>query len=436
MTSNPSLLVYSDEATSLWKSVLHAPSPRLSAATREALAQHTRALERRAGELRVAIDSAELESWLRGGQLSALETSLATLTDGATALALVPTDRIGSNVDPSFTFASFVASPANSATRARALAFARSGGAEGGALAIHGGRGSGKTHLLRAIAAQMAEQRLDPIVACGAEQLSLDLITAIGREEIEQFRARLDAAAALVVDDLEALVGRDATQEELARALDVLCARGIPIAVGLSRPADRLPGLIEPLRSALAQFTPLETRAPEWETRVAIVVAHARRWGAEPSDPVAAFLATKLRSVLGELDATLTRLMTRASAGNALFDLEVVKRLLNETGGKPVEISTGDVLNAVAHQFNVRVRDLRSHSRSARVTVPRQVAMYLMRRYCGRSYPDIGRIFSRHHTTALHSDRVVQSQLGENASLRAAVVLVEKELLRVSEGGG
>ena len=162
----------------------------------------------------------------------------------------------------------------------------------------------------------------------------------------------------------------------------------------------------------------------------------ARRWGAEPSDPVAAFLATKLRSVLGHLDATLTRLMTRASAGNALFDLEVVKRLLNETGEKPAEISTGDVFNAVARQFDVRVRDLRSQSRSARVTVPRQVAMYLVRRYCGLSYPEIGRLFARHHTTALHSDRVVQGQLADNTSLRAAVVLVEKELLRLSEGGG
>jgi len=436
MTSNPSLLVRPDEATSLWKSVLHAPSPRLSAATREALSHHTRALERRADELRVAIDSAELEGWLRGGQLSALETSLSTLTDGATALALVPAERMESGADPSFTFTSFIASPANSATRARALAFARGAKSNGGALAIHGGRGSGKTHLLRAIAAQLAQQGLDPVVACCAEQLSLDLIAAIGRDEIEEFRMRLGRAAALVVDDLEALVGRDATQEELARALDALGARGAPIAVALSRPADRQPGLVDPLRSALARFTPLETRAPEWETRVAIVVAHARRWGAEPSDPVAAFLATKLRSVLGQLDATLTRLMTRASAGNALFDLEVVKRLLNETGEKPIQISPADVLNAVARHFNVRVRDLRSQSRSGRVTVPRQVAMYLMRRYCALSYPEIGRLFSRHHTTALHSDRVVQGQLAENASLRAAVVLVEKELLRLSEGGG
>jgi len=436
MTSNPSLLVHPDEATSLWKSVLHAPSPRLSAATREALAQHTRPLERRTDELRVAIDSAELESWLRGGQLAALETSLQTLTDGATALALVPTDRVGSIADPGFSFASFIASPVNAATRARALAFARSAGADGAALAIHGGRGSGKTHLLRAIATQLTEQGKEPLVACGAERLSLDLIAAIGRDDVDRFRAHFDEAAALVVDDLESLVGRDATQEELARALHALCDRGVPIAVALSRPADRLPGLVEPLRAALARFTPLETRAPEWETRVAIVVAHARRWGAEPSDPVAAFLATKLRSVLGHLDATLTRLMTRASAGNALFDLEVVKRLLNETGEKPAEISTGDVFNAVARQFDVRVRDLRSQSRSARVTVPRQVAMYLVRRYCGLSYPEIGRLFARHHTTALHSDRVVQGQLADNTSLRAAVVLVEKELLRLSEGGG
>ncbi|HTO71761.1 MAG TPA: DnaA/Hda family protein [Myxococcota bacterium] len=417
--------------------MLHAPSPRLSAATREAIAQHTRLLEQRPDELRVAIESAELESWLRGGQLSALDASLATLSDGASSLALVPVESLAAaDGDPSHGFASFVASPANAAVRAHAVAFARSKGPRGESLAFFGGAGSGKSHLLRAIAAELRQSGLAAVLSYSAEQLSLDLITAIGGDGVAEFRERLASASALVVDDLDALAGRDATQDELALALDTLRGRGVPIAVSLGRPVDRTPGLSEALRAALGRFTALEMRAPEWETRVAIVVSHARRWGVEPSSPVAAFLASRLRSNLGRLDATLTRLMTRASAGNALFDLEVVKRLLNDSGEKPVATSPTDVLTAVSRQFNVRVRELRSASRSARVTVPRQVAMYLMRRYCGLSYPEIGRIFSRHHTTALHADRVVQEQLAENASLRAAVVLVEKELLRLSEGGG
>jgi chromosomal replication initiator protein len=270
---------------------------------------------------------------------------------------------------------------------------------------------------------------------CSGEQLSLELVRAIGSDTIAEFRTRLDSASALVIDDVDALAGRDATQEELALTLEALRGRKVPIAIALSKPPDRTTGLVASLRAQLAQFAPLEVRAAEWETRVAIVLARARLWGVEPSAPVASYLASRLRSQLGQLDALLTRLMTRSSPGSALSDLDVVRHLIASAAERPLRVSPDDALSTVARQFNLRVRDLRSDSRSARVTMPRQIAMYLMRRHCGLSYPEIGRRFARHHTTALHSDRVIQEQLAENASLRAAVVLIEKELLRLSEGG-
>jgi len=439
MSANPPELVRSDEATSLWKSVLHAPSPRLATATRDALFEHTRALEKTASELRIAIDARELEAWLRGGQLGALESALAGNTDGASALALVPVDDVTAlRADPSYTFASFVASPANSAMRTRVLAFARDARqGSGGGLAIHGGTSSGKTHLLRALHASLTEHfPVSSIVCCSAEQLSQELIRALWGDAVDEFRTRLTSASALIVDDVDALAGRDATQEELGQAIAALTERGAPVAVSLAKPVERSSGLSEPLREQLAAFTALEVRAPEWETRVAIVHARARRWRVEPSAAVAAFLASRLRIHLGRLDALLTRLMTRSSAGNALADLEVVKQLLSAAAERAGASSPEEVLHAVAHHFNLRLRELRSQSRSSRVTVPRQVAMYLMRRHCNLSYPEIGRRFGRHHTTALHSDRVVQDLLRDNAGLRAAVVLIEKELLRNSEAGG
>jgi chromosomal replication initiator protein len=128
--------------------------------------------------------------------------------------------------------------------------------------------------------------------------------------------------------------------------------------------------------------------------------------------------------------------MTQSSCSRGLEDIEAVKLQLGHSSDPVIRVAPEDVLNAVSQQFNVRPRDLRSSNRSPRVTLPRQIAMYLVRRHCGLSYPAIGRRFGKHHTTALHSDRVVQNQLGENASLRAAVLLVEKELMRVSEEGG
>jgi chromosomal replication initiator protein len=437
MTASAPGLVCTDGAMSLWKSVLHVLAHRLAPTTRDALLQSTRCLERTSDSLRLAANRSELEAWIRAGHIGAIEAMLSSVTDAALALALIPVEDVAKlATDPTFTFASFVASPANANARARARKFANDV-SNGGGIALHGAAGSGKTHLLRAIAALRSER--DPetcVVYRRAEQLSLDLVGAISTEDVGSFRERLLASSMLLLDDVQALQGREATQEELLHTLEQLEARGVPVAVALAKAPERCPGLIEPLRKRLARFESIEVRAPEWETRLAIVLARARSWGVEPKPAVAELLASRLRNNLAQLDVLLTRLLTQSSCSHALEDIGAVKHLLSHASDPLIRVTTEDVLNAVAQQFNVRLRDLRSSSRSPRITTPRQIAMYLVRRHCGLSYPEIGRKFAKHHTTALHSDRVIQNQLGENASLRAAVLLVEKELMRVSEEGG
>jgi chromosomal replication initiator protein len=438
MTASAPGLVGADGAMSLWKSVLHSLAHRFASSTRDALLEGTRCLARTTTSLRLAANLDDLQAWIRAGHVGAIEATLANLTDGALSLALIPVADVASVAsDPMFGFATFVASPANSLARERARMLSEASGDAARSVALHGAAGSGKTHLLRAIAEERrGRDAARTVLYCSAEQLSLDLVSAISSGDIASFRARLMSSSAILIDDLHALAGREATQEELLRSFDGLEERGIPVAVTLARPAERSPGLIEPLRLRLADFESIEVKPPEWETRVAIVLGRIRRWGVEPKPAVAALLATRLRGDLERLDAVLTRLMTQSSCGRGLEDVDVAKYLLSHGTDPQIRVTPEDVLNAVAQQFNVRVRDLRSTSRSPRVTTPRQIAMYLVRRHCGLSYPEIGRRFARHHTTALHSDRVIQEQLGENASLRAAVLLVEKELMRIAEDGG
>jgi chromosomal replication initiator protein len=436
MTESAPHFVCADDASSLWKSVLHHLAHRIAPHTRDVLAASTCCLERTADQLRVAANEAELDAWIRAGHLGAIESTLANLSDGSVALALTPVGDVANlSCDPSYTFASFVTSPSNASARDRARSFATGRTTE--AILVHGPAGAGKTHLLRAIAAAFAQRAPGRIAAYrSGEQLSLELVAAIRADDVEGFRACLADASVLVVDDVSALAGREATQEELVRTLDALGARGAPVAMASTKPAERTAGLIEPLRQRLASFAAIEVRPAEWETRLAIVLARARRWGVEPSPAVAAFLAGRSRSNLAGLDVLLTRLMSRSSSARSLEDLELVRHLLSDAAERLVRVTPEDVLTAVSRHFNVRLRELRSTSRSPRITTPRQIAMYLVRRHCGLSYPEIGRRFHRHHTTALHSDRVIQEQLAENASLRAAVLLVEKELARISEEGG
>jgi chromosomal replication initiation ATPase DnaA len=145
MTEIAPHLVCSDEASSLWKSVLHHLAHRLAPHTRDVIAANTRCLERTSAQLRVAANEVELDAWIRAGHLGALEGALASLADGAIALAFVPVDDVASlHSDPSYTFATFVTSPANAAARERARAFAKARADAGQAMLFHGPAGAAR----------------------------------------------------------------------------------------------------------------------------------------------------------------------------------------------------------------------------------------------------------------------------------------------------
>ena len=421
------------EAESLWSSVVNHEPERLRSRTRQDLLANSRCLELSTDMLRVALDSARIQTWIEDSSLSSLGNALHDATAGAVELALIPLEAATTGQDSSYSFASFITSPSNQPALALASEFARQR-STATTLFVHGPQGSGKSHLLRAIASEL--DRANPaakIVCCGAEALSLELIGAIWNNDLEQFRSRLGKASALLVDDVDALAGREATQDELANSLNKLA--GVPIVLSASRRAERVQNLIAPLHEQLQAGISLELAAPEWETRVAIVLDHIQRWQVAAAPEVASYLAGELRSDLRRIDAVVTRLLTHPSCKTGLSDLEVVRHLLEDSPGHRIKVTPESVISTVARHFNLRQRDLRSSSRSRRIASPRQIAMYLIREHCALSYPEIGRRFGRHHTTALHSVRMVKRRLDDSGALRAAVALLEKELLRRLEEG-
>ena len=419
------------EGRSLWRSVIDAAKPRLTSSNLESLSRNSHCFGLTATTLRVGVDGQRLRTWVDEGWLSSLDLALDSVADGAYDLALIPIEENAElHSDPSYTLATFVTSPANRGARELAEKLATAG-PPGAPVLIHGPSGSGKTHLLRAIARDFGRANPGaPVVLRGAEELSLELIDAIWNKDLDGFRLRLQHARALLIDDLQVLVGREATQEQLALTLAALHGSSAPVVLASSRPPARLSQLVAPLREQLARMRAVELAVPEWETRVAIILDRMRRWRSQASPEVTSFLAGRLRTGLDRLDTVLTRLMTHPACIKGLVDVDMVRHVLNDANRRELTVAPEEVISLVARHFNLRLRDLRSTSRSPRVTGPRQIAMYLVRRHCGLSYPEIGRRFGRHHTTALHSDRLVQRQLDQNGSLRAAVTLLEKDLLR------
>lgn len=415
----------------LWPSVLDSLRGRLSARKLEEIEQSSRSLERTTSSLRVTVQQSALSDWLHDGRLSLLDASLTALTDGGAELAVLPVPAVDAG-DPTRELERFIASPANQEACATARALASGSMDHEPAVLFHGPPGAGKTHLLRGIADGLRSAGQN-VVLQAAEQLTLELVAALRGNRLDAFREPLRSCDALIVDDLHALIGREASQDELAAVIADRESQGRVVVLSTRlTPLDRSE-LREALRTSLARVQSVTVSTPEWETRVAIILERVAAWGVRTNPEVAALLASSLGAALGRLDAVLTRLMTHPASAAGLVDPELVRRIL-ESGGPVVSSARPqEVIRLVSQHFSVRPADLSSPAKSRRVTTPRQLAMYLLRHHCGLSYPEIGQRFRRHHTTAIHACKKIESERDRNAGLRATVLLLEKELLRVSE---
>jgi chromosomal replication initiator protein len=424
----------------LWNAILSSASAGLPPAAVEELTRCARPLEATSSRVCVAIPCAGLGAWVRQGWLHTLVSATRSASDGRADLSLIPYDgalpEIG--VDPSHTLRRFIASPANTAARSAAERAAH-GELLGEILLFTGPAGSGKTHLLSAIARDLAEQepvadRRAHVICLGAEQLSIELATAISSHELQRFRDTHQGCAALVVDDLEALEGREATQSELAAMLGVLRARSATCVLACTQDPEQISGLGAELAEHLQAARRIELALPDWETRVAILLDRARCWGIGLEPSAAALLVREAGPQVERLDELLTHCMTQYS-GDAAIDISFVRQVIHPEPSSPRNVPPDVVLATVARHYNVRIRDLRSAGRSLRLNLPRQVAMYLLRRCTRLSYPEIGRRFGRHHTTALYSYQRIADLIEEESRVRVAVRLLEKELDRPDRRG-
>ncbi|MFQ5697055.1 MAG: helix-turn-helix domain-containing protein [Myxococcota bacterium] len=428
----------------LWSAVLDSLEGKLSRSHIRTLTDQVLFLEGRGSCLRVALPAEPVQQWMSDGTLSALIDAVLSLSDGASSLGIFPAHEeevaavrkaaaAGLSLHPNHRLEGFFQSAANETACNLMGEVSRGSLAPPGPLILTGPRGSGKTHLLEALAAALVERGMRSITCVPAPRLSLRLVDALWSQQLESFRSAVHSCEALLIDELEALSGRDGTQDELTRAIGAGARAGRLVVLAAQAEGDALPELGSRLRSILEQGTRVDLAAPEWELRVAIAMDRARRWGGRLAPQVASFLVGRLDSRLVDLDSVVTRVIARSGQSD-LAEIDQVRRALELEPRRPIPaLSVAAVQTLVAKHYGLRARDLRSASRSPRIAVPRQIAMYLTRRHCGLSYPEIGQRFGRHHTTVLHACRRVESQALERDSIASALRLLEKEIEQSAE---
>ena len=336
------------------------------------------------------------------------------------------------SLDQRYTFNSFVVGASNQFAHASAIAVAEKPALQYNPLFIYSPPGLGKTHLLQAIGNHiLAKNPNTRIGYLSAETFVNELIELIRKNAMTQFRNKYrESFDILLIDDIQFIAGKEKTEEEFFHTFNAFHSSRRQIVVTSDRPPKEIEGLEERVRTRFEWGLVVDIQPPEIETRIAILKAKAERDDIYLPDEVATFIATHVKSNVRELEGLLIRLQAQASLSGAEISLEMAKQELKASLPEEGSLITVETIqNVVARHFQIRVQDLKSTARTKTVALPRQIAMFLVRKYTGLGLKDIGQFFGgKDHSTILHACNKIETGSELDPEIRTAVENIQNLL--------
>lgn len=342
-----------------------------------------------------------------------------------------------STLNTKYTFETFVVGASNQFAHAASFTVAEGPGRHYNPLFIYGDVGLGKTHLMNAVGLKIQEKFPSMRIHYTTfENFTNHMIESIRFERMEEFRERYRKNCdVLIIDDIQFISGKERTQEEFFHTFNSLYEHKKQIVLSSDRPPREIEGLEDRLRSRFEMGLLVDIQAPEIETRVAIIFKKAEMDGIKISSDVAFFLAKLYKSNIRELEGALLKLSAFASLTGSELNLDLAKKVLKEERpeAKDIKINPEQILKMVAHQFQMSLADLKSERKNRQLALPRQLAMYLCRKYSHLSLPDIGTLFGgKNHTTVLHAIRRIGKLQDADPLLKESITKLESSLRDIS----
>jgi len=348
----------------------------------------------------------------------------------AEALPVI-TDNISSPFDPRFTFDNYVVAPSNELAHAAARRVAETDLMAFNPLFFTGGVGLGKTHLMHAIAwsirARSPQRR---VVYMSAEKFMYQFVRALRAKEMVPFKELFRSVDVLMIDDIQFICGKEATQEEFFHTFNALVSQNKQIIISADRPPSELDGLDERLRSRLGGGLVAQIQSTTYDLRLGILAKKSEMLKRDIPHNVLEFLAHKITSSVRELEGALNRLIAHAELTSRAVTLEVAQDLLRDIlRANDRRVSVDDIQRKVAEHYNIRLSDMHSPRRARTVARPRQVAMYLAKALTEHSLPEIGRKFGgRDHTTIMHGVRRIEELVASDQSLQQDLDAIKRAI--------
>ncbi|WP_069651075.1 chromosomal replication initiator protein DnaA [Caloranaerobacter ferrireducens] len=335
-------------------------------------------------------------------------------------------------LNPKYTFDTFVIGNSNRFAHAASLAVAEAPAKAYNPLFIYGGVGLGKTHLMHAIGHYILNQNPKAkVVYVSSEKFTNELINSIRDDRNVEFRNKYRNVDVLLIDDIQFIAGKERTQEEFFHTFNALHEANKQIIISSDRPPKEIPTLEDRLRSRFEWGLIADIQPPDLETRIAILRKKAKVENIHVPNDVMLYIATKIQSNIRELEGALIRIVAYSSLTNreVTVDLaaEALKDIISNT--KPREINVKLIKEIVAQNFNINVEDFDSKKRTRSIAYPRQIAMYLCRELTDLSLPKIGDEFGgRDHTTVIHAYDKISSDIKNNAELKLKIENIINEI--------
>jgi chromosomal replication initiator protein len=339
-----------------------------------------------------------------------LQATSAAVAPRGSALEQPTPVKYKSNLNPEFTFDSFVGGKSNQLARAASMQVGENPGGAYNPLFIYGGVGLGKTHLMHAVGNLILERNpAARVIYLHSERFVADMVKGLQHNAINEFKRFYRTVDALLIDDIQFFAGKERSQEEFFHTFNALLEGQQQVILTCDRYPKEVQGLEERLKSRFGWGLTAAIEPAELETRVAILMNKAAQNNIELSDEVAFFIAKRIQSNIRELEGALRRVMASSRFSGRPITLDFTKEALRDLLALQDKLVTiNNIQKVVAEYYKIRVADLLSPRRSRSITRPRQIAMALSKELTSHSLPEIGDAFGgRDHTTVLHACRKV-----------------------------
>ncbi len=327
-------------------------------------------------------------------------------------------------LNPSFTFNSFVMGDSNSLAYNVALSVAQNPGEQYNPLFIYGGVGLGKTHLMQAIGNKLYHDN-KKIIYTTFEQFMNRFTAHLRSKTMERFREYYRNCDVLLIDDIQFISRKEQTQEEFFHTFNELHSLGKQIVITSDRPPKKIAGLVDRLKSRFEWGMLVSINPPELETKIAIIQKKSALNGIRLSDEVIHFLASNLGSNIREIEGTIIKLNAMSSLLRQPITIEFAKNTIADyLQEKKKSVSIESIIEKVAEEFNLKPTDIRSKKRAKKIVEARRISIYLARQLTQNSMPQIAIYFGmKDHSAISHAMKKIEEIIESDENLK---VLIEE----------